>query len=136
MKGVFAFLALNVTVLAFDAEVAACTAAQDDLAAIINEIEKAAMREHCEIACADVDGQACDADSMEKLAKQKACIAAIEDLAAVKPRFGSAEKFAKQIVCAKACADVEGVTCGFLVNGVSFVLFAILATTKYNTINI
>ena len=41
------------------------------------------------------------------------------------------EKTAMKTACDLACADVEGETCGFLVNGLSFVLFAILAIFKY-----
>merc|ERR1712064_157627 len=41
------------------------------------------------------------------------------------------EKTALKTACDLACADVEEARCGFLVNGVSFVLFAILAVFKY-----
>ena len=126
MKIVFAFLAFNVTVFAFDADAAACTAAQEDLATTSNDLERNTMRKHCELACANVDEEACDSDVVEKHVKLKACSAAKEDLDAVRPRFGSAEKYAKQTICEKACAEVEEVTCGCLVNCVS-VLFVILA---------
>ena len=127
MKLVFAFLAFDVTVFTFDADAAACAAAQEDLATTTNDLDRVTMRQHCELACADVDEEACDSDVVEKHVRQKACKAAKEDLDAVRPRFGSAEKYAKQTFCEKACAEVEEVTCGYLVNGVSLVLFVILA---------
>ena len=43
----------------------------------------------------------------------------------------SIEKTAMKAACDLACAGVEGETCGFFVNGLSFVLFAILAIFKY-----
>ena len=110
---------------------AACAAAQEDLAATTNEVEKVAMRQHCELACANVDVKACGSDVVENLVRQKACAAAKEDLDAVKPRFGSAEKYAKQTFCEKACADIEELTCGFLVNGLSFFPLFILTIFKY-----
>ena len=127
MKLVFAILAFDVTVFAFDADAAACTAAQEDLATTTNDLERVTMRQHCELACANVDEEACNSDVVEKHVKLKACSAAKDDLDAVRPRFGSAEKYAKQTVCEKACAEVEEVTCGCLVNGVSLVLLVIFA---------
>ena len=41
------------------------------------------------------------------------------------------EKTALKTACDLACAGGEEQTCGFLVNGLSFVLFAILAVFKY-----
>merc|ERR1711970_87587 len=37
------------------------------------------------------------------------------------------ESFGLKIACDEACADIEDETCGFLVNGVSFALVALLA---------
>ena len=97
MKIVFAFLAFNVTVFAFDADAVACTAAQEDLATTSNDLERNTMRQHCELACANVDEEACDSDVVKKHVKLKACSAAKEDLDAVRPRFGSAESMLNRL---------------------------------------
>ena len=71
-----------------------------------------------------------------------------EAKSALEAAANETEKIALKTECDTACADVEGATCGsekeetkketkeetesgFLVNGVSFVLFAILAVFKY-----
>ena len=54
-----------------------------------------------------------------------------ESQSALKAASNETEKTAMKTACDLACADVEGETCGFLVNGLSFVLFAILAVFKY-----
>ena len=41
------------------------------------------------------------------------------------------EKVGLKVSCEAACANVDGETCGYLVNGLSFALFAILAIFKY-----
>ena len=57
--------------------------------------------------------------------------ACTESQSALKAASNETEKTAMKTACDLACADVEGETCGFLVNGLSFVLFAILAVFKY-----
>ena len=54
-----------------------------------------------------------------------------ESQSALKAASNETEKAAMKTACDLACADVEGETCGFLANGLSFVLFAILAVFKY-----
>ena len=54
-----------------------------------------------------------------------------ESQSALKAASNETEKTSMKTACDLACADVEGETCGFLVNGLSFVLFAILAVFKY-----
>merc|ERR1712126_458823 len=48
-----------------------------------------------------------------------------------KAEANEAEKTALKTACDLACAGGEEQTCGFLVSGLSFVLFAILAVFKY-----
>jgi len=57
--------------------------------------------------------------------------ACTESQSALKAASNETEKTSMKTACDLACADVEGETCGFLVNGLSFVLFAILAVFKY-----
>ena len=51
--------------------------------------------------------------------------------AALDATENSIDRLAKIGECELACANDEGETCGFLVNGLSFVLLAILAIFKY-----
>ena len=57
--------------------------------------------------------------------------ACTESQSALKAASNETEKTAMKTACDLACADVEGETCGFFANGLSFVLFAILAVFKY-----
>ena len=55
----------------------------------------------------------------------------LEAQAALDATENSIDRLAKLTECEVACADDEGEECGFLVNGLSFVLLAILAIFKY-----
>merc|ERR1719399_2462112 len=68
------------------------------------------------------------ASTVEDTVALEACKTAQETLAAT---TNSLEKVAQTAACELACADIENESCGFLVNGLSFVLFAILAVFKY-----
>merc|ERR1719328_220568 len=68
------------------------------------------------------------ASTVEDTVALEACKTAQESLAAT---TNSLEKVAQTAACELACADIENESCGFLVNGLSFVLFAILAVFKY-----
>ena len=56
-----------------------------------------------------------------------ACIQAQDDVAATTNAIEKIEKLAN---CESECAPFDDETCGFLANGLSFVLFAILAIFK------
>ena len=56
------------------------------------------------------------------------CEKAQEELTATS---NDVDKVDKQTACDKACADFKDETCGFLANGLSFALFALLAIFKY-----
>merc|ERR1712131_95821 len=68
------------------------------------------------------------ASTVEDTVALEACKTAQETLAST---TNSLEKVAQTAACELACADIENESCGFLVNGLSFVLFAILAVFKY-----
>merc|ERR1719192_1391789 len=61
-------------------------------------------------------------------AAAEACTQAQEALTA---SDNALEKIGLQLSCDEACKDIAGETCGFLVNGVSMILFTILALFKY-----
>merc|ERR1711911_3453 len=67
-------------------------------------------------------------DDAVAAAALEACKKAQEDLAATN---NSLEKVSLTAACQLVCDSVEGESCGFLVNGLSFVLFGILALFKY-----
>merc|ERR1711917_166798 len=74
----------------------------------------------CEVACAGVDGATC-ADKSDE------CIIAENALANEQDALA---KMPLKLACEGACAGVVGAACGFLVNGVSMILFALLAMFK------
>ena len=61
-------------------------------------------------------------------AAAEACKKAQDDLA---DTTNSLEKLSATTACELVCNNVEGESCGFLVNGLSFVVFGILALFKY-----
>ena len=67
-------------------------------------------------------------DDAVAAAALEACKKAQEDLAAT---TNSLEKVSLTAACQLVCDSVEGESCGFLVNGLSFVVFGILALFKY-----
>ena len=67
------------------------------------------------------------ANSTATADKSDACIEA--ETALAKEENGLA-KLPLQIACQAACVDEVGATCGFLVNGISMILFALLAMLK------
>ena len=67
-------------------------------------------------------------DDAVDAAALEACKKAQDDLAAT---TNSLEKVSATAACDLVCANVEGESCGFLVNGLSFVLFGILTLFKY-----
>merc|ERR1712212_502573 len=77
---------------------------------------------------ADATADAVAADAAADVAVDnaalEACTNAQNELNASNNGF---ESFGLKIACDTACADIEGETCGFLVNGVSFALVALLA---------
>ena len=122
-----------------------CKEAKSALEAASTETEKTEMKTACDLACADVEGQTCGVTTVSSVettasvtvtestaAVDDAALAACKDaqktLAAT---TNSLEKVALTAACELACTDVENETCGFLVNGLSFVLFVILAVFKY-----
>ena len=111
---------------------AACIETQDDLAASTNEIEINALLGYCEIRCDGLEGQSCVAPIIEAIDINTngtdACTEAQEALAAAQ---NPAEAFALQVACQAECANVEGETCGFLLNGISLAIFAILAFFEF-----
>merc|ERR1712212_1011460 len=64
------------------------------------------------------------ADAAVDTAALEACTNAQNELNASE---NGLESFGLKIACDEACADIEDETCGFLVNGVSFALVALLA---------
>ena len=111
---------------------AACIETQADLAASTNEIEIAALLADCEVRCDGLEGQICVAPVIEAIDTNTngtdACTEAQEALAAA---TNPAEAFGLRVACQAECADVEGETCGFLLNGLSLVIFAILAFLEF-----
>merc|ERR1711917_173904 len=77
------------------------------------------------------DGPACavgtTANSTATVEKSAECIEAENALA---KEENALAKMPLKLACQTACANDEGATCGFLVNGVSMILFALLAMLK------
>merc|ERR1711914_50280 len=80
------------------------------------------------------DGPACavattttTANSTATVEKSAECIEAENALA---KEENALAKMPLELACRTACANDEGATCGFLVNGVSMILFALLAMLK------
>ena len=72
---------------------------------------------------------ACGASTCNKyFSDAEACSEAQKKLA---DSTNDLQKIGLRITCENACANVDGETCGFLINGLSFVLFTILAIFKY-----
>ena len=78
----------------------------------------------CQTACAGYPDVSC---FVEEPANE-ACVEAEKALA---DSTSDLEKIALRETCKLACTGVEDAECGFLVNGLSFVLLAILAIFKY-----
>ena len=112
----------------------ACIETQADLAASTNEIEINALLLYCEVRCDGLEGQSCIAPVIEPESVNasangtEACTEAQEALAAAQ---NPAEEFALRVACQAECANVEGETCGFLLNGLSLVVLAILAFFEF-----
>ena len=85
-----------------------------------------AAQAECTAVCVEEGQSDCSDLFVDEAAE--ACAAAQKDLA---ESTDALEKIALQATCLAACAEIEGETCGFLVNGLSFALFAILAIFKY-----
>ena len=67
------------------------------------------------------------ANSTATVEKSAECIEAENALA---KEENALAKMPLELACRTACANDEGATCGFLVNGVSMILFALLAMLK------
>ena len=67
------------------------------------------------------------ANSTATVDKSAECIEAENALA---KEENALAKMPLKLACEAACANDEGATCGFLVNGVSMILFALLAMLK------
>merc|ERR1712137_474920 len=97
----------------------------ESTAASITEASAAAVASTAAVETTVVD----DAVAAEvDAAAAEACKKAQDDLAAT---TNSVEKVSATTACQLVCDNVEGESCGFLVNGLSFVLFGILALFKY-----
>merc|ERR1711970_1165247 len=117
--------------VAADAAVVAAVDAAADVAADAASDAAAAAAVVAAVDAADVAADAASdavadvaADVAVDNAALEACTNAQNELNASNNGF---ESLGLKIACDEACADIEDETCGFLVNGVSFALVALLA---------
>jgi len=101
----------------------ACDEAQKALAAEKNELAKIPLQLACEQACVNDAGATCK----ETVTVSAACDEAQKALSAEEH---SLAKIPLKLACEQACVDDPEATCGFLVNGLSMLLIAVLAMLK------
>jgi len=116
----------------------ACVNAQDRLWKNTDHYDTWQLTNECEDACEEFEDESCDEEDEttdeeaadeeatdEEATDEEACAEAQANLAASDPDdfFGN---LGLQAACEEACSEL-GETCGFLVNGISFALLALLA---------
>merc|ERR1712168_1138791 len=96
----------------------ACAEAQAHLDASDDFFERLGLMAECESACAEFEDETCETVDKEACAEAQA-------------KLDASDEFFKRLglmaECESACAEFEDETCGFLVNGISFALLALLA---------
>ena len=110
---------------------AECIEALNALANEDNALAKMPLMLACSTACAGVDCADCERGHPpcmdESGDKSAECIEAENALA---NEDNALAKKPLKLACEAACTGEDGATCGFLVNGVSMILFALLAMLK------
>ena len=101
-----------------------CIIAENTLANEKDALAKMPLALECEAACDGVDGAVCEYKSVDKSAE---CIDAENALANEQDALA---KMPLKLACEAACTGEDGAACGFLVNGVSMILFVLLAMFK------
>ena len=110
---------------------AACDEAQKALSAEENSLAKIPLQLACESACAGDAGATCDTVSACDEA-QKALLAEENSVAKIQLQLECKTACAGDAgaTCESACANDPEARCGFLVNGLSMLLIAVLAMLK------